>query len=236
MSEQNLEITSFLMVGQSNMAGRGELDRVPPIRNPKCFMFRMGVWQHMSEPINPDNAIFEGRYRSGVSLAASFADEYAKHFDENIGLIPCAVGGTEIALWQPGEILFENAIVNARIAMRTSKLGGILWHQGESDCYDFDPDIYARDLLNVVDSFRKTLGNEKLPFVMGEISEDIASKWGLGDNPKKLNALLRSIKDTIPYCELALANDLVLKDDGVHFDAPSCRIFGKRYFDAYMKI
>ena len=30
------KIVSFLMIGQSNMAGRGEFGEVPPIRNDKC--------------------------------------------------------------------------------------------------------------------------------------------------------------------------------------------------------
>jgi len=41
------EIVSFLMIGQSNMAGRGNIEDVPPIRNPKCLMLRMGRWQHI---------------------------------------------------------------------------------------------------------------------------------------------------------------------------------------------
>ncbi len=119
-------MTSFLMIGQSNMAGRGDFGVVPPIENDRCFMLRMGRWQKMSEPINPDRGIFDGPYRSGVGLAASFADEYAKHFQQNIGLIPCADGGTGIDQWQPGEVLFDHAVMMTKLALRTSKLGGIL--------------------------------------------------------------------------------------------------------------
>ena len=51
-------ITSFLMIGQSNMAGRGDFGEVEPISNPMCYMLRMGRWQRMSEPINPDGLRF----------------------------------------------------------------------------------------------------------------------------------------------------------------------------------
>ena len=37
-------VNSFLMIGQSNMAGRGEFGEVPAIYNPLCFMLRMGRW------------------------------------------------------------------------------------------------------------------------------------------------------------------------------------------------
>ena len=58
-------------------------------------MMRNGHWIPMSEPINPDRSIF-GSVHSGISLAASFADEYAKYYKENIGLIPCADGGSKL--------------------------------------------------------------------------------------------------------------------------------------------
>ena len=83
-------VHSFLLIGQSNMAGRGDIGQVKPIRNPLCYMLRMGRWQPMCEPVNPDRAIFEGRFRSGISLAASFADEYARAYQRPVGLIPCA--------------------------------------------------------------------------------------------------------------------------------------------------
>lgn len=33
---------SFLLIGQSNMAGRGDFGEVPDIKNKKCFMLRNG--------------------------------------------------------------------------------------------------------------------------------------------------------------------------------------------------
>ena len=123
---------SFIMLGQSNMAGRGEFGEVPDIKNPDCYMLRNGRFIPMSEPINPDRKIW-GDFHSGVGLAASFADEYAKYFNEKVGLIPCADGGTSISEWLPGEVLFDNAKNQAKLAQRSSEIVGILWHQGEND-------------------------------------------------------------------------------------------------------
>ena len=84
---------SFLMMGQSNMAGRGAIGDVEPIANPYTYMLRMGKWRPMSEPINVDRPIdYSGTLTiySGVGPAASFADSYAKHYNEKVGLIPCA--------------------------------------------------------------------------------------------------------------------------------------------------
>ena len=69
---------SFLMIGQSNMAGRGAFADVEKIKNPNCYMLRMGRWQPMSEPINTDRKIFGGGTHSGIGLGASFADSAEK--------------------------------------------------------------------------------------------------------------------------------------------------------------
>ena len=50
-------IKSFLMIGQSNMAGRGFIDDVPPIYNERIQMLRNGRWQMMTEPINYDRPV-----------------------------------------------------------------------------------------------------------------------------------------------------------------------------------
>ena len=228
-------ICAFLMVGQSNMAGRGDFGEVEPIENPDCFMLRMGRWQPMSEPINPDRAIFDNRFHSGVGLAASFADELARYSNRKIGLIPCADGGTKIEQWQPGEILFEHAVMMAKLAMRTSRLCGIIWHQGESNCDNFDGAEYRRLFLNTMTSFRKELGAENLPIIIGEISEHIAPEWGLS-HFSHMNVVLHDLQGELPLCGIASAENLILKEDGIHFDSRSLRELGKRYFKQYIKI
>ena len=40
-------IHSFLMIGQSNMAGRGISSEVPPIENGCCYVLRNGIFRPM---------------------------------------------------------------------------------------------------------------------------------------------------------------------------------------------
>jgi len=225
---------SFLLIGQSNMAGRGDFGEVPEIINDRCFMLRNGRWQFMSEPINPDRAVFNPDFHSGVGLAASFADEYAKYFNDTIGLIPCADGGTSLSQWMPGEILFDNAVMNAKLAMRSSELVGILWHQGENDAMDFDDVKYKKNFIQMMTELRKELNAENLPVIIGEISENIAPSWNV-KYAKEMNGLLMEIAEEFPHCKLTLAKDLELKNDGIHFSSKSYRILGKRYFEKYLE-
>ncbi len=108
-----------LLIGQSNMAGRGELADVAPIESKQCYMLRMGRWQKLSEPINPDRAIFGGNFCSGVGPGGSFAQGVATAPDCRVGLIPCADGGTNLGQWMPGEVLFDHAVLMTRLAQRT---------------------------------------------------------------------------------------------------------------------
>ena len=226
---------SFLMIGQSNMAGRGGFDEVPEIKNDKCFMLRMGFWVDMSEPINPDRAVFNHKFHSGVGLAASFADEYAKYFDEDIGLIPCANGGTRLSQWMPGEDLYEYAVMSTKFAMKKSELAGILWHQGESDSVDLDCTEYKKNLIFMMNQLRKDLNAENIPIIMGEISENISPEYGI-NSAKEMNVTIKETAEELPLCVVAEAKELELKPDGIHFDSCSCRVLGRRYFEKYKEV
>ncbi len=236
--EQDKEVIhSFLMIGQSNMAGRGEFSDVPVIRNRLCYMLRMGRWQTMREPVNPDRDIFEIKYHSGTSLAASFANEYAIDRGEAVGLIPCADGGTAINQWMPGKVLFDHAVMMTKLAMRSSKLSGILWHQGESDCKN-DELLYSykEKFKTMVAALRKELGAEDIPIIIGELSENISDDWNVGDRPSKLNKIFHELASEVPFCRVASSEGLNLKADGIHFDAKSAREFGKRYYQEYCEL
>ena len=229
------EIHSFLMIGQSNMAGRGELDGTPGIKNPLCFMQRNGRWQTMSEPINVDRPIFEGRFRSGANLCASFADLYAKRHGVKVGLIPCADGGTSINLWQPGCELYDHALYCAKLAMRSSTLKSILFHQGESNAMSMPSEEYEAKLVNVIESLRRDLSLPDIPFIAGELSERVDEElWSTrNSDTARINRIFHSLEGKIPYFRVAEAKELDLKPDGIHFNTPSLRILGERYLEKY---
>ena len=231
------DLHSFLMIGQSNMAGRGDLSDVTPINNFRCYMLRMGRFLRMSEPTNPDRAIFGKGFTSGVGPAPSFADEFANYNKARVGLIPCADGGTSIDEWQPGTPLFDHAVFMTRLAMRSSKFSGFLWHQGESDCEnEVLLSEYKPKFLHFVKSIRRELGAENLPFIAGEISENMSEAWNFGDRPVRFNRMLNSLTGEIENFGVASSAGLLLKADGIHFTSGSARELGKRYFNVYRSL
>ncbi len=97
------ELALFLLLGQSNMSGRGKFGEVEPIENPNVFMFRGGKWMTAEEPLHTDG-------NGGVGLAMSFADELLKQNPSmKIGFVPCAVGGSLLSRWVKGGDLYGNA-------------------------------------------------------------------------------------------------------------------------------
>ena len=234
---ENTTVRSILMIGQSNMAGRGDIGDVPKINNNSCFMLRNGRWQKMHEPINPDRPIFESKYKSGIGLAASFADDLNKSTDLPIGLIPCADGGTSIEEWQKGGLLFDHAVMQAKLAMRTSHLSGIIWHQGENNCISEESfEHYRERFIKFVADMRESLGMGDIPFVAGELSRELAPETTFGDRPERFNALLHELEGVIPNFTVVSSLGLPMRNDGLHFNAAGQRQLGHRYFEAFTKL
>jgi len=225
-------INSFLMVGQSNMAGRGYLTDVKQIYDEKIKMLVNGRWQTMTEPINFDRAT------SGVGLAASFAGAWRlKNNQEEIGLIPCADGGTSLDDWAVGGVLFESAVFQAKLAQRISKLSGILWHQGENDSFGGLSALYYDKLSSIVDAFRHELGVPDIPFIAGGLGDFLGGgRYGkYFTEYMQVNYALQKFAETKPNCYFVTANKLTANADGLHFDAVSQRRFGIRYFESFSK-
>lgn len=228
-------IYSFLLIGQSNAAGRGFLSEAEPLDvcGGKIKVLRNGCWQNMFRPINPDRSF------SGTCLAESFSKAF---IDDNpsveVGIIPCADGGTNLEQWMPNNLLFDNAVNCAKLAMRTSKLIGVLWHQGEGDCSIERYPTYAERFEFIMDALRKELNLHDLPIIVGGLG-DFLSECTLSDNLKNyifVNQQLQKIAKEYPFCRFASAEGLGANPDNLHFNAAALKEFGIRYYKEFKAI
>jgi hypothetical protein len=221
---------TFLLIGQSNMAGRGELNRVPPIVDDRIQMFRNGCWQNAVEPLHDDRPDL-----AGVGLAMSFADELLKSEpDQIIGLIPCAVGFTKIEQWLPGTALYQRAF-NAALESG-ERLNGILWHQGESDSDDeARAKRYREHFIELVQTLQRDLDMPCLPVISGELGDFINAGIGYPFS-RQVSVVVHDLTATLPNYAFVSAEGLSATSDGLHFNAPSLREFGRRYARAYMQL
>jgi hypothetical protein len=225
----NPMIHSVLLIGQSNMAGRGFKDEVPPIENERIKVLVNGRWQNMFFPVSKDRPF------AGISLAESFADEYSKSHNVDVGLIPCADGGTYLDQWMPGELLFDHAVLQAKLALRTSEITAVLWHQGEADCQPELYPLYEEKCLYIFNSLRKELCLYDIPVLVGGLGDflenctvDNALK-----NYKYLNNTFMNMEKKDSKIGFVSAEGLTANPDNLHFNAKSLREFGIRYYKKF---
>ena len=215
---------SVLLIGQSNMAGRGFAEDVEPISDDRITMLNQSnEWVKMQEPIHFDKSA------AGVGLAASFAKGFVDTFDCELGLIPAAMGGTSISDWKVGGTYYNDAIARAKEAQKTSEICAILWHQGESNRSNHS--TYAEKLQVILDSMIEELGldADKIVIITGELRET-------SSNPSQretFHAQLNKLSEVYKNYGVADADGLTINEDRIHFDAPSLRVFGYRYFNIF---
>jgi hypothetical protein len=225
----------YLLIGQSNMAGRGALDESRPSPPARIFKFnREGQWEPATEPLHFDNPRIAGA-GLGLSFAEAMRDSDP---DVTIGLIPCAVGGTPLSRWQKGGDLYQQALDRARQAMRDGTLRGILWHQGEQDALDQGlAESYGQRLAEMVRDLRADLNAPDVPFTAGELGHFLAdSSQERQTFPRVINAQLHAAKESIPRFAVVSAANLTSAKDKVHFDTPALREFGRRYAAAMQQL
>jgi len=225
-------IHSFLLIGQSNMAGRGFKSEAREINTKGIKILRNGRWQDMFRPINPDRSF------SGICLAESFAEKYVEKFGVDVGLICCADGGTSLDQWKEGSLLFDNAVYNARLAQRTSTIAGILWHQGESDCSPERRTTYKERFEKMINALRRELDLYDVPVLIGGLGDFLPLRES---NPNykdyaKLNEEFQLIAEDNPMTGYVSASGLGANPDNLHFNAESLYEFGLRYFDVFDKV
>lgn len=222
----------FLLIGQSNMAGRGRFNEVPQLEHPQVFMFRADRWITAMEPLHTDKPQI-----AGIGLGMSFAVELIRAAGmAPVGLIPCAVGGTPLSRWMPGADLYENAMGTARAALAAGNLKGILWHQGENDSGNReDAASYGERLRDMIQSLRADLSAHSVPVVAGELGHFLRHAQGCGFF-ELVNRSLRELEGRLPAYACAGAEGLFDNGDVVHFDAVSLREFGIRYAKRFLEV
>lgn len=227
----------FLLVGQSNMAGRGTVadeDRQP---HPRVFtLTKEGKWAPAIDPLHFDKS------SAGVGIGRTFGIEIASdNPDITIGLIPCAAGGSPIASWEPGGYHsqtkshpYDDAITRTKLALEAGVLKGILWHQGESDSHAGPAEVHEQKLHELIARFRAELKAPDVPFIAGQMGQFDERPWS--DARKLVNAAHESLPAKVARTAFVGSDGLGHKGDEVHFSAAAYREFGRRYAEAYRKM
>ncbi|SOD83154.1 sialate O-acetylesterase [Spirosoma fluviale] len=225
----------FLLIGQSNMAGRGIPEAKDQQPHQHIWMLtKEETWLPARDPLHFDKPTVIG-VGPGLAFAQKLVDSDKK---VDVGLIPCAQGGSGIDVWVPGAYYaatksypYDDAIKRARKALENGELAGILWHQGESDSQPEKAAVYAEKLTALVSRIRTDLQAENVPFLVGTLGDFYVQKHPVA---AQINTILETLPKTIPNMYVVSASGLTHKGDTTHFDTPSARMLGIRFADTYL--
>jgi hypothetical protein len=223
------DLQLFLLIGQSNMAGRGPVEAQDREVIPRVLMLNKEMaWVPAVDPLH-----FDKPNVAGVGLGRTFAKTMLwANPSVSIGLIPAAFGGTSLDEWKPGDKLYTDAVKRAKEAMKSGKLRGILWHQGEADAGTMEHvSSYRERFANLVQHLRSDLDAPDVPVVVGELGEFQKGKF-----TREMNEQLALVPFVVPHSAFVSSAGLTDKGDGVHFGSASAREFGRRYALAFLSL
>ncbi len=226
----------YLLIGQSNMAGRGVVEDQDKVPHPRVLkLTKENTWAPGIDPLHFDKPAI-----AGVGLGSSFGRAMAEaNADVTIGLVPCAVGGTPLSRWQKGGDLYQQAVERAKAAMKEGTLKGVLWHQGESDAgSESTAQTYGKRLAAMIGDLRNELDAKEAPFVAGKLGEFLArtTKDGKPSYWPLVNEQLEGLPKLVAGAAVVSSAELKHKGDGVHFDSASLRELGRRYAKAMQEL
>ncbi|MBT30233.1 MAG: acetylxylan esterase [Thalassobius sp.] len=232
-SEKGKTYDIYALMGQSNMAGRGEIDSLSNTYKSKnvLVLTASGELKIAEHPLHFDKSI------AAVGPGLMFGHELSKFTENKIILVPCAVGGSSIKLWQPGMFdgatnthPYDDAISRLEKVLESGgEIKGVIWHQGESDRAKYTKERYLSELTILINRLRKFTGNPNLPFVVGELGYFI-------DGADKFNEWIKDLSNLVDYTAVVSAEGLQHKGDNLHFDARSAERLGVRYAEAMKSI
>lgn len=217
----------YLLIGQSNMAGRATITEDIAGVIDRCVLLNdKNAWVPAKNPLNLYSAIRKGEGMQKLGPGYGFAKAMlSADPDIKIGLVVNARGGSKIEPWLGEDAkYYKQTLERARAAQKTGTIKGILWHQGESNSNN--PEAYLDQLKTLIVNLRKDLGDADLPFVAGQVANT---------PPLKINDVIASLPKHV-HATAAVSSAGLKTTDRWHFDTPSQLELGKRYAEAMLTL
>jgi iduronate 2-sulfatase len=240
------EYDVYLLAGQSNMDGRGLVNKLPeeqrkPVDQAIIFYRNSSRSSNGWQPLAPGFSVppkYKGNFPSptfgpeiGFARSMLVADPSRK-----LALIKGSKGATNLRSdWNPGtrgdlesqgpryrEFVESIRMATNQLSQRGDRftIRGLLWHQGEADSKS-GTSTYSRRLKSLIVRIREDIGVADLPVVVGEVFDN-----GKRD---KVRAAIQSVAADSPTVGLVTSKGTKTLDPGTHFDASSQLILGERY-------
>lgn len=243
----------WILAGQSNMEGVGDLVNVEPPNDRVHSFDQTDHWVLAEEPLhrlpdavdrvhwrrNPQTREPEklegealrdyiAKRKKGAGLGLPFAVEMVRRTGVPVGLIPCAHGGTSMDQWDPnlkaqGGDSLYGATIR-RFQATGGRVKGILWYQGESDANPKAAPEFLGKFENLVARFRQDFGQPDLPFYYVQIGRHVSNSNAAEWNSVQESQRLAESRLGRSGMVAAIATSL---DDGIHVDTQDYKRLGR---------
>lgn len=227
----------ILLIGQSNMAGRGQVDSKTQPEDTRIWAINaQNEWVVAKDPVH-----FDKPKSVGVGPGLAFAQEVIRlNPAKVVGLIPCAVGGSGIDDWVPGSkhsqtgiFPYDAMLERVRAAQQNGRIKAILWHQGESDSNPEKSQVYEEKLTAFFARLRRDLKAPTTPILVGTLGDFYVKKNPTGG---VINNIISTYASTHKNVYLVSSAGLTDKGDTTHFDTKSAQELGRRYAEKLLKV
>ncbi len=229
----------WVIAGQSNASGTGLGYADDP---PTLGVHQLGndeQWKLAAHPLEDATRTLHPITVHGVFQGhcpwLAFARRLRAELGWPIGLIPTALGGSPLAMWDPDQrgSLYDNLMAMVRAA--GGRVRGLLWYQGESDGNAGLGDSYAEGFAAFVAAVRAALGEPDLPVLtaqLGRYTGDVGEAYHRGWS--RVRQAQREVAATVPGVALIPAVDIPLSDE-IHTSAAGNVLLGERFAVAALR-
>jgi hypothetical protein len=149
-----------------------------------------------------------------------------------VGLVPCAVSGSNAQQWQKGQSIYQNCLSKTNAALSTQPgvyLSGVIHAQGEANTYNQQAaDEWGWYTLQFARDFRTDTGYLAVPFIYAQLGKD--PKLSTHPYWSYLQVLQASLQNPPVYPYIRMVKTLDIPTNQQHFDgAESYKILGRRF-------
>ena len=218
----------FLLIGQSNMAGRGkppEKEDLTP--HPRVLVLgKPQTWLPALDPLHWDKPNV-----AGVGLGTTFGKVVAEALPgKTIGLVPAAFGGSQISEWAKDGKHYGPAVERAGSRSRTARWPASSGIKANRTC---NPNGPRSTRPSWISSSRicADLAAADVPFIAGTLSDRLKDEGAAA-----VNAALLGLPARQSRTGCVEAKRLPLSGDNVHFSAAAYREFGRRYAAEWQRV
>lgn len=228
------EYDVYLLIGQSNMAGRGTMIPADTAVIEGVFLLdSLGNIIPARNPLNLHSSVRKSVREQQIGPAFIFSKTMHEKTGRNILLVVNAKGGTGLNSWLKGasQGYYSEAVRRAKQAQEYGEIKAILWHQGENN--SANPDDYLVKLKGMVSDLRQDLGltAEDVPFIAGEIAP-----WHR--NREIFNPVIHQVSDSIPNASWVSSEGagMLRGESDPHFSRDGQLLMGKRYAEKVLEM